>query len=107
MSRYAMPSKTWAMMSVSLPMICTAEKNSELYEIISQTEAGVLIKPGDYIELENQIRILYSEKDKIGIYGKNGRCYAEKNLSREEATKKYFNLLFEMAEKASFKDGAY
>jgi glycosyltransferase involved in cell wall biosynthesis len=96
---YSMPSKTWVMMSASQPIICTAEVNTQLYEIIDGTKAGVLIKPGDCQDLATQIMNLYHDRHRLKTYGVNGRAYAERNLTRESATKKYFLLLKEIAER--------
>jgi glycosyltransferase involved in cell wall biosynthesis len=95
---YAMPSKTWTMMSASQPIICTAEINTQLYEIIVGTEAGVIITPGDSQGLARQIMDLYHNRDRLKTYGLNGRAFAEMNLTRENATTKYFMLLKELAE---------
>ncbi|SCZ76092.1 glycosyltransferase family 4 protein [Acidaminobacter hydrogenoformans] len=100
MSGYAMPSKTWAMMSASQPLICTAEENTEICNTIRETHSGIVIKPGDYYELARQIIRLYREQAELGEFGRNGRLYAEKKLSRESATMNYFNLLSEVAGKA-------
>lgn len=93
---YAMPSKTWSMMAASQPVICTSVKGTQLYEIMEETQAGLNIKPGNHKELANQIIYLYKNQDRLRTYGQNGRAYAENNLTREIATKKYFDLLAEI-----------
>jgi glycosyltransferase involved in cell wall biosynthesis len=93
---YAMPSKTWSMMAASQPIICTTVEKTQLYEIIRGTQSGLTVKPGDSTELANQILNLYRNIDELKKYGKNGRAYVEKNLSREIATKKYFDLMVDL-----------
>ncbi len=93
---YAMPSKTWSMMAASQPIICTTVEKTQLYEIIKGTQSGITVKPGNSTELANQIVNLYRNRDALKEYGKNGRVYAEKNLSREIATKKYFDLMVDL-----------
>lgn len=94
---YAMPSKTWSMMSASQPIICTAELNTQLYEMIDGTKAGVVIRPGDSQGLARQIIDLYHNRNRLKAYGVNGRAYAEMNLTRESATIKYYILLEKLA----------
>jgi glycosyltransferase involved in cell wall biosynthesis len=93
---YAMPSKTWSMMAASQPLICTTVENTQLYEIIRETKAGLTVKPGDSMDLANQIVALYGNKEELKRYGENGRTFVEKNLSREIATKKYFDLMIDL-----------
>lgn len=93
----AMPSKTWAMMAASQPILCTASENTQLYGIINETKAGIVIAPGDHRALAGYIVDLYNNREHLKAYGSNGRLYAEKNLSRESATMKYFKLLSGMA----------
>lgn len=93
---YAMPSKTWSMMAASQPIICTSAEKNQLYEIIQGTQSGLTVKPGNYIELANQIIHLFNNQDKLKTYGENGRAYVEKNLTREIATKKYFDLMTDL-----------
>jgi glycosyltransferase involved in cell wall biosynthesis len=95
----SMPSKIWSMMSASQPVICTAAENTQLFEIISGMKAGVVIRPGDHQELAVQIISLYHDRNKLRTLGTNGRTYAEMNLTREKATKRYFALIKELAER--------
>lgn len=97
---YAMPSKIWSMMAASQPIICTAVENSQLYEILDQTNVGATVKPGDCYNLTNEIISLYNNQDKLKIYGANGRTYVENNLTRAETTVKYYDLMkFVVAER--------
>lgn len=99
MHAYAMPSKTWTMMSASLPVICTAEEDTELYRVVSESGAGVLIRPGDHMELADRIIEFYTYKDSLRSYSIRGRAYALKHLQRKTATKEYFVRLHELAER--------
>lgn len=99
MSGYAMPSKTWAMMSASQPMICTAEEGSELSEIIRRSKTGKVIQPSDHEALAHEVAGFYEDRDQLHVCGTNGRLYAVKKLSRKGATKQYYDLLSEIAGK--------
>ena len=95
----AMPSKTWAMMSASQPIICTAAEKTRLYEIIEGADAGITIEPGDYYALTEHIIDLYNRRDRLKAYGVSGRAYAEKYLYRKKSTKEYYKLALKLTEK--------
>ncbi len=89
----SMPSKAWTMMAASLPIICTAEQESELYNIISTSKAGILVHSGNQEELKRAVISMYSKGTDLCKYGERGRAYALDKLQREKATRAYFNLL--------------
>jgi len=93
MDRYAMPSKTWTMMSAGQPMICTADDDSELHDIIDTVQAGDVVHPGDTEALAERILKLHNNRQILEVYGFNGRHYAEVNLARSKATWQYYHLL--------------
>lgn len=90
---FAMPSKTWSMMSASQTILCTTEENTELYKIIKGSNSGITVKPGDYNNMANYIISLFHNKQNLKAYGENGRAYVENNLTRLRATKTYFDIL--------------
>lgn len=89
----SMPSKVWTMMAASLPLICTAEKQSGLYDIIRSAEAGILVDPEDGNGLKEAVISMYREKADLYKYGEKGRVFVQNNLQRGKATQAYFNLL--------------
>ncbi|MDD4582922.1 MAG: hypothetical protein PHR60_01890, partial [Eubacteriales bacterium] len=58
-----------------------------------------VVRPEDHNELANLIINLYYNRDRLKTFGANGRAYAINYLSRERATKEYFKLLTELAER--------
>ena len=93
----AMPSKLWAMMAASQPLICTTSEGTELSAVIRDSGCGLPIPPEDSAELARQIKVLYHRPDIRHDYGKLGREYAVRFCSRSAATKKYYDLMAEMA----------
>lgn len=93
----AMPSKIWAMMAASQPLICTTSEGTELSAVIRASGCGLPIPPEDSVELARQIKALFHRPDFLRDYGKQGRDYAVKYCSRSAATKKYYDLMAEMA----------
>lgn len=102
MHSLAMPSKTWAMMAASQPVITTAIKGTYLHEIFDDSNMGVAIKPGDYKALAHHILDLRNNRHLLTLYGSNGRSYAEQNFSRAKATKLYYELLKKISNTGGF-----
>lgn len=95
----AMPSKTWAMMAAAQPVLCTAEEHTQLHKLIASTGAGVVVRPGSAEDMAAAIMHLCANRHCLREHGANGRAYAEKYLTREGATSKYYQMLQELAER--------
>lgn len=93
------PSKTWSIMSAGRAVICSFDKNSELCEIINTAKAGLCSDAGDKKGLKNNILKLYADRKLTKELGENGRKYIEKNLTRKQATRKYFDILCSVVNK--------
>lgn len=94
------PSKTWSIMSAGRAVVCSFDKNSELCEIINNAKAGLCSDAGDKKSLQNNILKLYADSKLSEELGRNGRKYIEENLTRKQATKKYFDILCSVVNKA-------
>ena len=92
----AMPSKTWAMMAASQPILCTASVGTELWRILRDSGGGLTTEPGEPWSLVEQIERMFHNREELFEYGKRGRAYSEDHCSRAVATRKYFEQLTEM-----------
>lgn len=92
----AMPSKTWAMMAASQPILCTTSAGTELWQILRDSGGGITSEPGEPWALGEKIRWMFHERENLPQYGKSGRAYSEKHCSRAVATRRYFDQLTEM-----------
>lgn len=101
-SNNSVPSKTWSIMSAARPVIASFDEESELYSIIRRSESGLCVPPDDPQALKNAILKLYSDKEKRIKFGKNGREFVLKNLTREAGTAKYVQVVREVFEKSSY-----
>lgn len=97
MDEKAMPSKIWAMMAASQPMICTTSEGTELFGIVRDSECGLPIPSEEPKELAQQIQYLFHHPHLLKNYGQKGRAYAIQYCSRSAATKKYYDLMADMA----------
>lgn len=96
MTRSALPSKTWSIMAAARPIICEIDLYSKLCDVIYENNCGVCVAPGDAQSMSEAIIRLYNKKESLPEMGANGRRYVEEKLSREFATKKYFDKLTEI-----------
>ena len=82
-----MPSKTWSIMACNTPIIASFDTDSELADILNESNAGVCVPPGDAVELTEAILRAY--KDDRKKTEKDSRAYVMSNASRERCTAKY------------------
>ena len=92
-SKSALPSKTWNIMAAGRPILCEVDTGSELNLIIEENQCGICIEPGDSIGFAQAVIQLYENKEQVQYMGTNGRCFVEQHLTRQTATKEYFDCL--------------
>lgn len=92
-----MPSKTWSIMSCDTPIIASFDTDSELAEILKESNSGVVVEP----ENENELaKAVVSAKN--GGIDSHSREYVCKFASRDVCPSKYV----EVIEKLCNSDGA-
>jgi colanic acid biosynthesis glycosyl transferase WcaI len=79
-----MPSKLTNIMAAGRPFIATAQMETELARVTIDSQAGILIPPGDGQALAQAILKLAGDEKSRERMGLRGRGYAEANLSRED-----------------------
>lgn len=98
-SKAALPSKTWSILSASRPVICEIDLDSELASIIKTVNCGVSVASGDATALANAILQLYNlDEEELKMMGTRGRAFVVNNLSRETSTQKYYQLVKRVAQ---------
>ena len=88
----SVPSKTWSIMSASRPVLANFDEN-EIKSILSDNKCGIFTKAGDKDAFKNAIIKLYESRDLCKEYGRNGREFIMKNLTREVGTQKYVDVI--------------
>ena len=88
----SLPSKTWSIMSAERPVLANFDEN-ELKDIIENNKCGYFTKAGDKNALKKAIIELYQNKHVCVEYGKNGRAFVMKNLTKEVGTSKLVQVL--------------
>ena len=88
----SVPSKTWSIMSASRPVLANFDEN-EIKTILSDNNCGIFTKAGDKAAFKDAIIKLYENRELCKEYGRNGREFIMKNLTREVGTKKYVDVI--------------
>ena len=88
----SVPSKTWSIMSASRPVLANFDEN-EIKSILSDNNCGIFTKAGDKDAFKNAIIKLYENRDLCKEYGRSGREFIMKNLTREVGTQKYVDVI--------------
>ena len=92
-SKSALPSKTWNILSASRPVICEVDEGSELEHIITENKCGLCVVPGDSEGLADKILTLYNDREMIMSMGGNGRKFIEDNITRKKSTQKILDCI--------------
>lgn len=96
----SVPSKTWSIMSASRPVLANFDEN-ELKSILegktstnsAQAPCGIFTKAGDKVAFTDAIIQLYKNRELCKEYGRNGRQFVMKNLTKEVGTQKYVEVI--------------
>ena len=88
----SVPSKTWSIMSASRPVIANFDEN-EIKSILDDNHCGIFTKAGDKEAFKQAILTLYNDKELCKEYGRNGRKFILRNLTKEVGTSKYVEVI--------------
>lgn len=85
-SQNSVPSKTWSIMSAERPVLASFDIDSELCNIIKESNSGICVAAENKGALTTAILELYNNRARSKELGKNGRRYILDNLTREKGT---------------------
>lgn len=91
-TKIALPSKTWDIMSAGRAVLCEIDLYSGLCNIISENGVGFCVEPNDLDGMEIAIRKMLAEIDETEKMGKRGRRYICNNLTRDASIEKYISM---------------
>lgn len=85
------PSKAYGIMAAGKPILGVLESGSEVRCLIEETHCGLCCEPGEYSQIEDNIRwfIENAENDEIMQMGIRGRQKLESSLTRRVSVEKY------------------
>lgn len=96
----SVPSKTWSIMSASRPVLANFDPN-ELQDVMEGSHpfseegkpCGIFTKAGDKEAFKSAILHLYENRALCLVYGRNGREFILRNLTKEVGTRKYVEVI--------------
>ena len=84
-----MPSKVLSIMACNTPIVASFDKDSDLYELLKESGAGVCVEPENKEPLKEEIEKRYNEW-RFGEKAQfNSRDYVKRNLSKEICVSRY------------------
>lgn len=99
LSKMVLPSKSWVIMTAGAALLVLVDQQSDLAHIVKEESLGYTMEFGTPQELAALIQQAYENRDKLPQMGRNARRFSEKNTSRKVQTRKYFEILKQLAEK--------
>lgn len=89
----SLPSKIYEIMASGRPAVVSAERGTELRELVDETQSGICIDPESAEQLSRVILELAADPQLRATLGSNGRAVAERDYSRAAAADRYASLL--------------
>lgn len=86
------PVKCFESWASGIPVLISAEKNSEIAKIFEQCEAGVLIEPNDALAFRESLEKVL-KKNNLKELGKKGRELVEQNFDRTRQSDKLIEII--------------
>ena len=85
------PSKAYGIMAAGKPILGVLEKDSEIRNIIEESDCGRCCDPADYGKVAELLRWYIENAGTVAVkaMGNNGRVYLEGNLTKDISVKKY------------------
>lgn len=90
-----MPSKLYTILATGTPVIALCKKGSEIDNIITEADCGFSVYD-NIVEFNEQIEMLYKDKELRKVLGTNARKYFESNHTLERSVNLYYDAVEEL-----------
>ncbi len=89
------PSKYYGLAAAGKPILGVLESGSEVCCLIEETRGGLVCEPGDYEQVEKNIRwfIDHAGSEELTEMGERSRAYLVENLTKDVSIKKYIEAI--------------
>ncbi|MCI8403030.1 MAG: glycosyltransferase family 4 protein [Lachnospiraceae bacterium] len=91
-TKIALPSKTWDIMSAGRAVLCEIDLYSGLCNIVKENKTGYCVEPNDVDGMEKTIRKMLSDREEMKKMGERGREYICNHLTRDAAVERYIQI---------------
>lgn len=88
-----MPSKTWTIMATGTAIIASFDLGGEMQRTIRDAECGYCVQAGDVSALAEKIEEMSRNTGVVKQMGISARKYAEEQVAKEQAVKKYIEII--------------
>lgn len=89
----SVPSKTWSIMAAERPVLASFDEDSQLAQLIRESECGLVAQAGDADAFVAAAKQLYAHRQAAAEMGKRGRAYVQEKLSKETCTGMYVSTI--------------
>lgn len=92
------PSKVYRIMACGRPVIACTDAGSDLERLVKETQAGVVVPPGDAQALADAIRTAFQNREVWRAKGLHARDLMLRRFSRRAVGKRYHDLVVELTD---------
>ncbi|WP_072524741.1 glycosyltransferase family 4 protein [Clostridium sp. Marseille-P3244] len=92
-SMVGMPSKTWTIMSTGTPVVAIVDSNSELADIIKQSNSGWICDPSNTSDFVNVLKHITNQPSELVRYGIGARILAVNRFGKQQAVNAYLDII--------------
>jgi len=89
----SVPSKTYALMAAGLPIIAVMPFSSEISQMITEENCGVVVRNGDIQGLKNIILSFYNNQDSVKSMASNAKKAIIEKYNLEAAANSYYRII--------------
>ena len=93
----SVPSKVFTIAAAGRPLIASVDRGSDTYHFVQQSKCGLWVEPENVEALVEAIMTFYTNRSLCELFGNNGRKYVETHYARQVITRRYAELLEEVA----------
>jgi colanic acid biosynthesis glycosyl transferase WcaI len=88
----SLPSKIYEIMASGRPLLASAERDSDVWRLVGETQCGVCVEPESAAQLAEAILALYGDPERREAMALRGRRHAEESYSRQVVVERYHDL---------------
>jgi colanic acid biosynthesis glycosyl transferase WcaI len=92
-SRYSMPSKVYEIMASGRPVVASADVDSDLWNLVANTNCGICLEPDDPNGLASAVMALYNDPPLRQRMGDQGRQEVDRRYSVDAVVAQYDTLI--------------
>lgn len=92
-AQYSMPSKMYEIMASGRPLLASADRDSDVWNLVAETGCGICVEPQSKEALAEAIVQLYHDPARCAAMGQRGRQAAERHYSKSVIVAQYESLM--------------